>query len=157
VNNLIKKGLVIGIICLLILVSVPTVVSEGKPDLVIEDMVIKPGNFPNEQEFFCRVKNIGDVIAEKTIFVSVDIRMCFLFGMLPVYLIGTFDGGGNFVPGLFPGDTIDIVFAYSYDLPRFGFYLFSCEVNPQLTIDEGKYSNNFYSEKSFAIFGNWRY
>ena len=32
-NNLIKKGKVIGIICLLILVSVPTVVSQdGKPE-----------------------------------------------------------------------------------------------------------------------------
>ena len=155
-----KKRILIGSIIavvILIIASFPTVgSSEGKPDLVIEDMVIKPGNFPNEQEFFCRVKNIGDVIAEKTIFVSVDIRMCFLLGMLPIYLIGTFDGGGNFVPGLYPGETIDIVFAYSYDLPRFGFYLFSCKVNPQQTIDEGKFSNNYHSEKSFVLFGNWR-
>ncbi|MCK5261174.1 MAG: hypothetical protein KAJ44_03260 [Thermoplasmatales archaeon] len=63
----------------------------------------------------------------------------------------------NHISGLDPGETIDIAFTTSVYLPRFGFYLFSCEVNPQLTIDEGKYSNNFYSEKSFAIFGNWKY
>lgn len=48
-----KKGLVVGIICLLMLISFPTVVSsEGKPDLIIEDMIIMPGHFPDEQEFF---------------------------------------------------------------------------------------------------------
>jgi len=101
------------------------------------------------------VKNIGDVIAERTIFVSGDV-IRYLFGILPIKFIGTFEGGGNYVPGLDPGETIDIVFAYSYDLPRFGIYKFFCEVNSRFTIDELRYTNNFYDEKSFVIFGNWR-
>ena len=143
---------------LFMLVSVPqTVSADGLPDLIIEDVRIEPGSFPYEQEFYCRLRNVGDVIVDVTISLSVKLQFCILLGMLPIHTIDSYIGAGNYVPGLNPGESIDIYFAHSDDLPRFGFYRFSCEVNPNSIIDEIDYNNNYYDEKSFVFLGYWKY
>jgi len=130
-------------------------IGKGKPDLIIEKIVIEPGDIPFTQDLYCRVKNIGDAIAYKTIWIKSDIYRCILLGKIPINFIGTETGGGNFVSGLRPGETINIPFAHSEDLPKFGFFKFSCEVNPDKTIDESIISNNFYSENLFVFLGSW--
>ena len=143
-----KKTLIIGgIITLLVLSIIPVVnAGEEKPDLIIEDIVIGPGDTPYEQELSCRVKNIGNASTpfDKFIDITITVRWKTL-GLLPLIPVREFTGsiGGS---SLVPGETIDIGFAGTDRLPMFGFYQFSCTVNPEPIIDELNYSNNVYSE-----------
>ena len=130
-------------------------ISAGKPDLIIEKIVIKPGNIPYTHDLYCQVKNTGDANANGFIDIKSNVYRYF-FGVIPMIFGRTFTGSAARVSGLKPGDTMDIPFAhYSEYLPTFGFFKFFCEVNPHITIDESAYNNNYYSEKLFVIFGDW--
>jgi len=147
-----KKIFIGGILSLLVLSSMPIVVgSEGKPDLIIEDIVTKPDN-PIEDKYLCRVKNIGNGTTDDWIMVTVTVKRLFL-GIFPLrtvhfYRVGSLPGNG-----LPPGGVIDILFAYEGDLPVFGIYRYSCVVNPDHSIEESDYDNNLFSKTYNAFFG----
>src|SRR4030042_6053111 len=95
-----RKTLIIGgIIILMVLSSIPLVsANEGKPDLIIEDIVIGPGDTPYEQEFSCMVKNVGDASAPSDKFIDITVTVLWkTFGLLPLIPIREFTGsiGGS--------------------------------------------------------------
>lgn len=166
-NNLIKKGVVAAVILLFVSVSViPTTgttiettigeqvvyIGEGKPDLIIEDIVIKPDIFLYLDDIFLRVKNIGDTKNIEAIeYVVVVKRM--LFGLIPIY-VETFKA--RHVTVIEPGKAKDLFFHNSEYLPLLGFFKLYCTVNPDQTIDEEYFYNNNYDETFLVIFKSWK-
>jgi hypothetical protein len=150
-----KKPLIVVSLCavvLLVLGSSNTVIAnEEMPDLIIEDLLIFPGHTPDEEEFRCQVKNIGNASTpyDKDLDISVTIRWK-TFGLLPLIQVRKFTGGtGGF--SLEPGETIKLPFATSSRMPFFGFYTFYCVVNPEHIIEESNYQNNVYTETVLLI------
>ncbi len=146
-KNTLKRSIIVGIIMLFLSTAcLPVLASEEKPDLIIEDIVIGPGDSAYEQELSCRVKNIGNTSTPSDKFIDITVTVRWkTFGLLPLIPVRKFTGsiGGS---SLASGDTIDIGFAGTDRLPLFWFYQFSCIVNPESTIDELNYSNNVHSE-----------
>ncbi len=124
--------------------------SSGKPDLIIEGIATKPENW-YEDEYLCRIKNIGNETTYDFIDLEVTIKRLFL-GKFPIKTVRFYRSSGKISSGVSPGETYDLFFAYESNLPIFGFYRFDCVVNPQHTIDESDYNNNFYSKTYFVIF-----
>ena len=150
-NKKILFGSIIAVV-ILIIASFPTVgSSEGKPDLIIEDIVFKPDNFLYYDDVFLRVKNIGDTKNIGTFnFVVVIKRM--LFGLIPINTVRTFKvWHGTMIE---PGEAEDLLFANTGYLPILGFFKFYCTVNPDQTIDEEYYFNNHYTETFLVIFNS---
>lgn len=131
-KNPLKRSLIVGIVFLFLSTAcLPVLANEEKPDLIIEDIVIGPGDTPYEQELSCRVKNIGNASTPSDKFIDITVTVRWkTFGLLPLIPIREFTGsiGGS---SLAPGETIDIGFAGTDRLPMFGFYQFSCTVNPE--------------------------
>ena len=127
----------------------------GKPDLIIENIIIEEygHHVPPNQMLCCRVKNIGDAAVEEKICVSIQVYRC-LF-RFPIRFIGTYEGSSNPLTPLNSGETIDIEFAYDYNIPGFGFFQFKAEVNPDEIIDESNFQNNDYTEYDFRLFYWW--
>jgi len=151
-NPRIKKGL--GVIILLLFLSttcLPIVnASEGKPDLIIEDLLILPGHQPGEEEFRCQVKNVGDASTPSDKFIDITVTVRWkTFGLLPLIPVRKFTASA--ANSLAPGETNNIPFAYSDSMPIFGFYEFYCTVNPKATIDESNYQNNLKTETVLFI------
>jgi hypothetical protein len=149
-----KKYIILILVLLLFLSTtcIPVSASQGMPDLIIEDLLIFPGHTPDEEEFRCQVKNIGNASTpyDKDLDISVTIRWK-TFGLLPLIQVRKFTGGtGGF--SLEPGETIKLPFATSYRMPLFGFYTFFCKVNPEYIIDESNIRNNLYTETVLFIF-----
>lgn len=156
-HRIVRKGFVVGIIGILILVCIPQNVSaEELPDLIIEDIRIDPGGLPGEEVFRAKVTNIGDGPTDRFIEIQIDV-IWVLFGIFPIknvyssfkhIIIGS-------TIGLEPGEYQYLSIVQDYELPRFGSYRFDCNVNPNLVELENNYSNNYYSEKFFAFNQNW--
>jgi hypothetical protein len=151
-NLRIKKGL--GVIILLLFLSttcLPIVnASEGKPDLMIEDLLILPGHQPGEEEFRCRVKNIGDASTPSGKFIDITVIVRWkILDILPLIPVRKFIASA--ANSLAPNETANIPFAYSDSMPIFGFYEFYCTVNPKATIDESNYQNNFKTDTVLFI------
>ncbi len=153
-----RKILVIGINCLLILVTIPSCSGiEEKPDLIIEKIIMWDISYhiPPSYNFYCRVKNIGDVTVEKMIFISVNVYRL-VFGIFPIPCVFfRYIGLGNYDKGLKPGKSIDIKFAdgmfYVPPVPTLisTYYLVIANVNPFRIIDESDFNNNYFTEKNY--------
>jgi len=159
-KNTLKRSLIVGIIVLFLSTACLHVVTgEEKPDLIIEDLLILPGHHPYEEEFRCRVKNVGDAstLSDKDLDISVTVRWK-TFGLLPLIPVREFIGGTG-GSSLAPGEIKDIPFATTYRMPLFGFYTFYCTVDPEHKIDESNNQNNVYTETVLfilqAAFGSW--
>jgi hypothetical protein len=160
-NHLVRKGLVVGIITILILVCIPqNVCAEELPDLIIENIVIDEygHHVPPGQEFYCRITNSGDKEVTAYIVISVHVVRC-LFGIFPVFLEREYTGSIINEEGLSPGTSVDIQFAYKYELPEplFGIFLFKAEVDPDNMIAESNDSNNHFTDKFQIFFSMWDY
>ncbi|MBU1940992.1 MAG: hypothetical protein KKC68_04400 [Candidatus Thermoplasmatota archaeon] len=159
-----KKKTIIGILLALIVV-IPSVSasniaenvklnvgSDGShvivlPDLIIED-IDKIYENPYLSEYYCLVRNIGNTESEDIIIVEVEvIEEWLLFGLIPMTEIHNFRAGDNYAPFLLPGESIGIVFAFSDKFHAGSTLKFSAEVNPEHTIEELDYNNNFYEEE----------
>ena len=150
-NKKILVGSIIAVV-ILIIASFPTVGSnEGKPDLIIEDIVFEPDIFLYREDVFLRVRNIGDTKNIETIeFVVVVFRM--LFGLIPIYVETSKTWCGTVIE---PGKAKDLLFENTEYLPTLGFFKLYCTVNPDQTIDEEYYFNNHYTETFLVIFKSW--
>ena len=124
----------------------------GKADLIITDIVIKPGHFPYERDLYCQVENIGDTKTEGIIELHIVVKHM-LFGLFPIKTIKTYDISHGLV--IDPGEIEDLLFADARDIPSFGFFKFFCIVNPDQTIEEEFYFNNIYDERFLIIFSQF--
>jgi hypothetical protein len=155
-NPQLMKGFAVGIILLFLSTTcIPVLASDGKPDLIIEDLGTRPTNTPPHNWVYCVIKNIGSGTAYDFIDVKVEIKRV-LFGL---FLINKtiFNSFANVrtPDGYSPGETVDIKFAIDYQLPSWGFFRIYCWVNPDKRIDEENYDNNFYVQDVFVLFGDW--
>ena len=150
-KNTLKRSIIIGIIFLFLsTMGLPVLASEEKPDLIIEDLLILPGHQPGEEEFRCRVKNVGDASTPSDKFIDITVTLRWkTFGLLPLIPVRKFTASA--ANSLAPGETNNIPFAYSDSMPIFGFYEFYCTVNPNATIDESNYQNNLKTETVLFI------
>jgi hypothetical protein len=148
------KKYIISILVLLLFLSttcIPVSASGEMPDLIIEDLLIFPGDFPDEEEFDVQIKNIGNASTpnDKNLDVSISVRWK-IFGLLPLISVRKFTcGTGGF--NLAPNESIILPFATTYRMPLLGFYTFYCKVNPKHIIDESNYQNNMYTETVLLI------
>ena len=154
-NRLVRKGLVVGIIGLFILVCIPqNVCADGLPDLIVEDIVIRTGSFPREWDFNCIIRNVGTEIIYEYISLDVVIVQYFL-GIIPIKIIDTLERGVTVTSGVAPNERTTIPIICDEFLPEFGWYVFKCEVNRDHSIEESNYGNNFYNEGFFRLFERW--
>jgi len=152
-----KKLIIGGIITLLVLSIIPVVnASEEKPDLIIEDIFLWPSNTPDEYNFECSIKNIGNSTNEwNNLEINVKIKWMFL-GSIPLFSIASYTES-HYIQGVIKsGETINLSFASCDSLPKFGTYRFSLTVNPNLKIEESDYDNNKYCEDWNVFFGQWK-
>jgi len=157
-NPRIKKGL--GVIILLLFLSttcLPIVnASEGKPDLIIDDIFLWPSSFPDEYHFECSIRNIGDSPIWKDEF-EIHVKIYWmLFGRIPLLPIFSHTTSVIVDGFLFGELKYNITFASCDSLPKFGSYRFYLTVNPNETIDESNYDNNKYSEDWKVFLWDWK-
>ncbi|MCJ7696862.1 MAG: hypothetical protein MUO73_00825, partial [Thermoplasmata archaeon] len=75
-NPRIKKGLGVTVVLLFLSITCLPIVnaSEGKPDLIIENITIEPGTQIYTEECYCKIKNIGDSPAGDEIEVRIIVK-----------------------------------------------------------------------------------
>jgi hypothetical protein len=156
-NPCIKKGL--GVIVLILFLSttcLPIVnASEGKPDLIIEEIGFAPDGDSGREDVACMtIKNIGNATSQEEISYKYTFTQM-LFGIIPIRIIRTDTLSMYCEGGLKPQDFCSPRLIYEYELPKFGIFSFSCRVNPDLTNEESNYNNNFLSHKYVAFLGQW--
>ena len=153
-----RKCLAVGIILLFLLTTCLPIVNaiEEKPDFIIDDIFLWPSNTPDEYNFECSVKNIGNSTNEwNNLEINVKIKWMFL-GSIPLLSIASYTES-HFIQGVIKsGETINLSFASCDRLPIFGSYRFYLTVNPNKTIDESDYDNNKCSEAWKVFFGQWK-
>jgi hypothetical protein len=152
-NPCIKKGL--GVIVLILFLSttcLPIVnASEGKPDLIVQQM-----GFARDEETpvfvsYAIIKNIGDLKVVE------DLYLKYTFTRLIYKTITNIDTTWMWIGGgLEPGEEVHWDLISDYRLPKFGFFEFKCTVNPDKIIEESNYDNNDLSQKYIAFLGQWR-
>jgi len=150
-------GLVVSIILLFLLTTcLPVLASEGKPDLIIEDIFRWPNNFPDEYHFECSVRNIGNYPIYKAEFEIYVKIYWMLFGRIPLIPIKSHTTSVYVEGYLFGELKYNFIIAQCDRLPIFGTYRFYLTVNPNLKIDESDYDNNKYSEDWNVFLWNWK-
>lgn len=154
-NNILKKSLIIGIIFLLLsTMCIPfATANDGKPDLIIEDIILKSGHEPFSSFLYCSIKNIGDSPTPRNSVYEVYVR-CYwlLFGFIPLVNIKSETKGGQYSGSIFGEDTYDLYIEPSDTNFIWGAYGFYLVVNPNRKIDESNYLNNMYNENWFYNF-----
>ena len=149
--NTLKRNLIIGIIFLFLSAAcLPVLASEGKPDLIIEDMGFAPHN-GIKKVFYTTIKNIGDAKAYGIQVQYTFIRM--LFGIIPIKNV--FAGVAYHTQVVSPQNTTDFFLISTLALPKIGFFEIDCTVNPEKIIEESNYDNNNLTMNYIALFGFW--
>ena len=153
-KHLVRKGLVVGIIGLLMLVGIPqTVSAEDLPDLIVEDIKKDVGSMPKDKYWAAKVTNIGD--GPTGSFIEIRGRITWmLFGIIPIKQV--YSKLYSYVIGdLEPGESSYFNLILIQEIPsiRFGSYRFECTVNPIQTLEESQYFNNDYTEMFYVV--NW--
>ena len=154
-RNIIKKYMFFCIIILVInLVFIPAFSASTLPDLIVEKIGFAPDENGMQKIAFITIKNIGEAKAlDALVFRYTFIRMA--FGLIPIQIVRTNTETIKQYGGLDPQETIDFLLMYEYELPKFGFFRFSCTVNPGKTMEESNYDNNDLSQKYIAILSHW--
>jgi len=136
--------------------------SEGLPDLIIEDIYIDwnyNGPGPGYPDLFCKIKNIGDASVSELKYNVVIEQL--LLNIIPIRMIINTYLGAFFQPGMPPGGTFIGDLPTGTDiLPLFGFFRFHVTVNPDHSVNESNYDNNYYAETFFGydpLIANFRW
>lgn len=150
------KTLIVGIVMLFLSTAcLPVLASEGKPDLIIEQITIQPGSMIFTQECYCTIKNIGNATSSDEIEIQLIVKRKPL-GIFPLPTPVFSDTAEHYIDGgLKPGDSIGLFLTNCDVLPIFGFFQFKCTVNPGKTIEESNYDNNDFSQNHFNLFNIW--
>lgn len=135
--------------------KIQNLINNDLPDLIIEDIVIRTGHFPGEQDFYCKVKNIGNSPTPDEIEAQI-IVIKLIFVIIPISIVFK-KSSSHFIGGtLDPGETIELFLLGDDYFPNyFGIYKFYCTVNPNIKFLELQYNNNKYNEKHFVFLGKW--
>jgi hypothetical protein len=144
-----KKYSAIGIsLCtlfLFILGSInPVLAVEGKPDLIVEGIGSVKEPEVNIYSIVVNIKNIGNESANGTFYVHYEVRRLLFFGHITI--------SGNRTSPVYelkPGDVYQYNFGpQSHYLPFLGFFIgLNCTVNPEKTIEESNYDNNYLTNR----------
>lgn len=154
-KHLVRKGFILGIIGLLLLVCIPqNVNADERPDLIVTDIIDKPGSQIYERYFYAAVKNIGSGPTHNIVDIQITVKKK-LCGILPLNTIFTSTISHGLGGAFEPGETRDFLLIDQSALPNFGIYRIICWVNPEGIIEEQNYLNNRYHEDHFVFFGIW--
>lgn len=124
-----------------------TVSDRGLPDLIIKDIFTGPGWYPFVTDYLVRVKNIGEKEADGWIDINVKITVEWkLLGIIPMKETYNIETGFRKFPPIQPGETEDFAFTSNEYFNDRGKCSFSAVINPDHTMEESNYSNNFYEE-----------
>jgi subtilase family serine protease len=154
-KNILKRSLIIGIVFLILsMVSLPVLAQEGKPDLIITNISqdTYDGDFGVYHYVSVEVQNIGNGTANGS---KLQFHVCtqrLIFGILPLKSV-SIEESSHIHFDMPPGFKSDFWIGYTptlFGIP-FGFYKLNCTVNPNKTIEESNYTNNFI-EKRFFFF-----
>ena len=131
--------------------NIETQISEsGKPDLTIQGIGYGSwGDAGQQHVVSTTIINIGNGNAIGEIDVKYIIKH--LFSLIPVQ--SNMVDAYNF--GLPPDHTSFYILEDVINLPRFGFFRVTCEVNPNRLIEESNYDNNNASQNFLVLFGYW--
>jgi len=155
-KNPLKRSLIVGIVFLFLSTTcLPVLASEGKPDLIVEQIGFVPyGDSGLEDVAYMVIKNIGNAKSKEEISYKYTFTKM-LFGIIPIRIVQTHTDSMIYEGGLGPQETCSGALIYENELPKFGIYKFSCTVNPDLTNEESNYDNNVLSQKFIAFLGQW--
>ena len=155
-KNTLKRSLIVGIVFLFLSTTcIPVLASEGKPDLIVENITIEPGSMIFTEVCYCTIKNIGDAPTGDVIEVKLIVKRK-PFGIFPPLFTVYTGSGEHYIGGpLNPGVSTQLTLVDCELLPTFGFFQFKCIVNPGLKIEESDYDNNDHSQNFFTAFGIW--
>jgi len=126
-----------------------------KPDLVIVGLSHHPDTVMWQNVICCTVKNIGNTTVTGFVDLKVEIKRVYFGIFLNNKSIQHYSVNMYSTHGLPPGESWEQDFALDIDLPFWGFFRLYCWVNPNHTIEESNYSNNFYQQQVHVRFGNW--
>ena len=132
-KNILKKSLITGTVFLFLSTSCFPFVSasEGKPDLIIEDIFLD-GKMLWENSFYCTVRNIGN--SPVSSFANYEIKVevyWLLFRCIPLIQVKSYiDSNSGWSGSLFSDKTISFSFLSDSDLPHFGYYRILLTINP---------------------------
>ena len=155
-KNTLKISIIVGIVFLFLSTAcLPVLASEGKPDLIVENITIEPGSMIFTEVCYCTIKNIGDAPTGDVIEVKIIVKRR-PFGIFPPLFTVYTGSAEHYIGGpLNPGVSTQLFLANCEELPTFGFFQFKCIVNPGLKIEESDYDNNDHSQNFFTAFGIW--
>jgi hypothetical protein len=148
---LIGKCLAVGIILVFLSTAcLPVLANEGKPDLVPTNIYVYIYNefSPPRYTLVVDVENHGNASVKGSIQFRISAQRL-LFGKFPLRT-RTFEGSYTPDFDFFPGSLCLLSVHYHpiflFGIPFCSFKL-NCRVNPDKTIDEWNYSNNFIEKK----------
>jgi hypothetical protein len=170
---MLSKGLVVAVIILFLGVGIQPAIADivkepdfpnlnsnnlheidnVKPDLIVTNIIFRPTNLPPWPwaSIYVRIRNIGNgkVNENEDIKISIIVMKWKYFRYL-TYKTYDFVIEG----GLDTGKRKEYLIDYDrYYSP--GLYWFNCTVNPDKTIEESNYLNNYYSERDFHSIFLW--
>jgi hypothetical protein len=146
-----RKGLVVGVILVFLSTAcLPVLAKEGKPDLVPTNIYAEIYNEFSHPVYslIVAVENHGNASVNGSIQFRISAQRL-LFGILPLRT-RTFESSYTPDFDFYPGSLCLLSVHYKpillFGIP-FCFYKLNCTINPNKTIDEWNYSNNFIEKK----------
>ena len=149
---LIGKYLAVGIFLLFLsTICLPVLANEGKPDLVVTNICqCTDHRFGVIHYISVEVQNTGNATANGSKLQFHVAAQRLLFGVIPLKSIFIEESSQNQF-NMSPGFKFNFPIKYTptlFGIP-FGFYKLNCTVNPNKTIEESNYDNNFIEKKYF--------
>jgi len=138
-KNILKRGLIIGIVCLFLSTTcIPVLANVGKPDLIVSS--IYRDRIPDTPNYcvYAVIKNIGTETATGTFYLHDEIKRLFFGDIIhsETHILGLNE--------LKPGAVYQYFLGYEWDIVPYFYLLYrlKCTVNPEKTIEESNYCNN---------------
>jgi hypothetical protein len=118
--------------------------SEGKPDLIVDGIGRVKEPEINVYSIVVNIKNIGNETATGTFYVHWENRRLLFFGR--IVRSGTLTAS---ISEMNPGDVYQYNFGTEgHHIPFLGFFIeLNCTVNPEKTIEESNYDNNYFTNR----------
>ncbi|HVQ00640.1 MAG TPA: CARDB domain-containing protein [Candidatus Thermoplasmatota archaeon] len=152
-KNILKRSLIVGIVLLIFsMVCFPVLAQEGKPDLIATNIFQSTyyDDFRIYHSVTVEVQNIGNATANGSklqFHVAIQRLLLGIFPLKSIFIEKSSPIQFDMPPGFqfdFPIDYTPTLFG----IP-FGFYKLNCTVNPNKTIEESNYTNNFIEKRFF--------
>ena len=140
-KNILKRSLIVSIVMLFLsTVFLPVLANECLPDLIVDGIGRVKEPEINVYSIVVKIKNIGDETATGTFYVHYEVKRLLFFGRIAIS--GTRTSSIN---ELKPGEVYQYDFGpQSHYIPFHGFFIeLNCTVNPEKTIEESNYDNNY--------------